>query len=67
MYIFFFIFFSIMVYHRLLNTVPCVENFIQAKLRVITWEQLLIKLQELYCPLDIKTQLHGLLRQRAVH
>ena len=56
-----------MVYHRLLNTVPCVENFIQAKLRVITWEQLLIKLQELYCPLDIKTQLHGLLRQRAVH
>ena len=32
MYIFFFIFFPIMVYHRILNIVPCIENFIQAKL-----------------------------------
>ena len=33
------------------------ENFIQAKLRIITWEQPLRKLQELFWPLEVKAQL----------
>ena len=34
------------------------ENFIQAKLRIITWEQPLRKLQELFHPLEVKAQLY---------
>ena len=34
------------------------ENFIQAKLRIITREQPLRKLQELFRPLQVKTQLY---------
>ena len=42
------------------------ENFIQAKLRIITQEWHLGKLQELFCPLQVKVQLYKFLRQRAV-
>ena len=43
------------------------ENFIRDKLRIITWKYTLRKLQELFCPLDVKAQLYKILRQRAVH
>ena len=42
-------------------------NFIGAKLRIITQEQPLRKLWELFYPLEVKAQLHRFLRQRAVH
>lgn len=42
------------------------ENFIRAKLGIITWEKPLRKFRELFCPLELKTQLY-FLRQRAVH
>lgn len=38
------------------------ENFIQAKLRIITWEQ---PLSKLFCPLEIKAQLYKFSRQEA--
>ena len=34
------------------------EIFIQAKLKFITWEHLLRKLQELFCLLQVKAQLY---------
>ena len=43
------------------------ENFIQSRLRIINWEQPLIKLQELSCPLEVKGQLFKFWRQRAEH
>ena len=33
-----------------------VENFIQARLRIMTWEEPLRKLQGLFCPLEVKAQ-----------
>ena len=35
-----------------------IENFIWAKLRIITWEQPLRKLWELFQPLEVKAQLY---------
>ena len=43
------------------------ENFIRAKLRIITREQPLRKLWELFRPLEVKAQLYKFLRQRTVH
>ena len=31
-----------------------VESFIQARLRIMTWEEALRKLQGLFCPLEVK-------------
>ena len=39
------------------------ENFIRAKLRIITREQHLRNLWELFCPLEVKAQLYKFLRQ----
>ena len=33
------------------------KDFILAKLRIIIWEEHLRKLQELFCPLEVKTHL----------
>ena len=43
------------------------ENFIQAKMRIITQEQLLRKLRELFNLLEVKAQIYKLLRPRAIH
>ena len=43
------------------------ENFIRAKLGIMTREQPLRKLWELFHPLEVKAQLYKFLRQRAVH
>ena len=43
------------------------EIFIQAKQKFITWEHLLRKLQELFCLLEVKAQLHKFLRERFEH
>ena len=40
------------------------KNFIQAKLRIITWKQHLRMLQELLCPLKVKTQLYMFLETK---
>ena len=34
------------------------ENFIEAKKRIITWDQQLKKLQELFHPLEVNAQLY---------
>ena len=44
------------------------DNFIQAKLRIIIQEQPLRKLQELFCPLKVKAQLYKFFEtEGAVH
>jgi len=43
------------------------ENFVQAKLSVITQEQSLRNLQELICPLDIRAESYSVLKQRTGH
>lgn len=43
------------------------EDFVQAKLSVITQEQSLRNLQELICPLDIRAEPYSVLKQRTGH